>query len=129
MNEHERLTAARRERNAADDRRLAAEQGFGEYAALTYPRPNEQADGALEQVRRAENDVAYWGGAVAALTGKLPIDEAYPFGKRESLIGADGGIKPARDWQPDDAPESAGVAQCSGYCQPDDECLCGDACI
>ena len=81
MNHEERVGKANQERRDAEERKRAAESAFADLAMLTYPRPNEDADAALEDVRRAEQDIAYWAGAVAALRGRLSFDDGYPFGR------------------------------------------------
>lgn len=74
MNERERLKAAQRERSAAEQRKLGAERDFAEYALLTYPRPNDDADECARAAREAEIEMRYWEGAIAALLGALPSD-------------------------------------------------------
>ena len=74
MNERERRAAAFRERSAAEERRRSAETNFAEYALLTYPRPNADANRFADMAAGAELEMRYWQGAIDALTGNLPID-------------------------------------------------------
>lgn len=70
----ERRAAAARELREAECRKRNAERDFAEYALLTYPRPNEDADEIAEIAREAELDMRYWQGALDALRGALSID-------------------------------------------------------
>lgn len=72
----ERRAAAARELREAECRKRNAERDFSEYALLTYPRPNENADEFAGLAREAELDMRYWQGALDALRGALSIDIA-----------------------------------------------------
>lgn len=74
MNERERRAAAFRERSAAESRKISVETNFAEYALITYPRPNADADRFADMAAGAELEMRYWQGAIDALTENLPID-------------------------------------------------------
>lgn len=74
MNERERLKAAQRERAAAENRKRDLERDFAEHALVTYPRLNKDADECARVARKAELEMRYWEGAIAALLGSLPSD-------------------------------------------------------